>query len=444
MERISSFLFDVVWIWYVPSLVEGVIVASVLLLLESLLARSRRMWPEVRTILLYLIFLKLMVPPQLNLPTGLISERVGWVVSRLQCLPLEVAGGGVATIGNLPGQDLLWAYLRVEPLAALTWLWVPLLGWLAGFLFFVSSTTRQARELRHLDREGTEPPADLLEALVWAVERLHLDSCPRLRVSFDISAPFVFGLRHPTILFPSALIGQLSADECRYVFLHELAHVRRRDGWWQIGIFVLHSLFWPNLLLHTARRRLNHLQDLGSDAVAISHSPDDTPAPYRRMLLKVAGRALGLWTPDTHEGLGLLRRPARIVERLHSMDRRFQSGRGTRLLGAGASALLIAFFLFPMGEHTITRPIESLSPYLVLPLVESVEFTGNRNVSDTELLQLIETKAGSLYDPGRLFEDLGSLSRTHLFEEVQGRLLDGETGLIVQFQLHEISIDPNR
>ena len=59
MDRILGFLFDVVWIWYVPTLIEGLIVAVILLSLESLLARSRRMWLEVRTIVLYLIFLKL-------------------------------------------------------------------------------------------------------------------------------------------------------------------------------------------------------------------------------------------------------------------------------------------------------------------------------------------------------------------------------------------------
>ncbi|MEJ2079646.1 MAG: M56 family metallopeptidase [Acidobacteriota bacterium] len=444
MDRILGFLFDVVWIWYVPTLIEGLIVAVILLSLESLLARSRRMWLEVRTIVLYLIFLKLIVPPQLSLPTGLISQAVGWMVSRLQFLPLAWAGGGATASGSLPGQDVLWAYLRVEPLAALAWIWAPLMAWLPGFLFFMASTRRQTRELRHLVRESAAPPADLLEALIWAGRRLHLRNCPRLRVSIDISAPLVFGLRKPTILFPSALIGQLSAQECRHIFLHELAHVRRRDGWLQSGVFILHSLFWPNLLLHAARRRLNRLQDLGSDATAIYHGPKDTTAAYRRMLLKVAGTALGLSSPASPQTLGLLRRPALIEERLRFMDRRFRFARGTRMLAAGASAILIALFLFPMGARRMSRPTEELPADPVAPLVEAVEFSGNQSVSDNELLQLIETRAGRLYDRARLFKDLGSLSRTHLFQEVEGRLLDGQKGLIVRFELHEIPIDPDR
>ena len=263
-----------------------------------------------------------------------------------------------------------------------------------------------------------------------------------MRVSVDISVPFVVGLRRPIVLFPAGLIERLSMDEVRQVFLHELAHVRRRDCWVQHAICFLQALFWPNLLLHKVRRRLNHLQDLDCDAAAISQHPDRSPVAYRRMLLKVAGRALGLSFPDPRQGLGLFRRPSQIMERLRFTEQRWRTTPKVRLLGAATLALLVATFLFPMGSEPAGRPGEGLSPRPMAPLVEAVEFTGNRILSDRDLLQLVATRAGNTYDPERLYDDLNDLMRTTLFGKVTGRLQVGKKGIIVRFEFEETRLRP--
>ncbi len=149
MESMLAFLFDLVWFWYVPALVEGLAVTLVLLILESLLARSRHVWTEIRTFLLYLVFLKLVVPPQLKLPTGVVSDLVGWVVSSLRSLPLQLAGASLsASAGLSGGPEVRWEYVHLEPAAALTWIWLPLLGWLLGFGFYMLSIRRTARQFR--------------------------------------------------------------------------------------------------------------------------------------------------------------------------------------------------------------------------------------------------------------------------------------------------------
>ncbi|HVF55937.1 MAG TPA: M56 family metallopeptidase, partial [Pyrinomonadaceae bacterium] len=53
----------------------------------------------------------------------------------------------------------------------------------------------------------------------------------RLAGSTEINMPMAVGLRNPVIIFPLALVGQLTEDEFDQILLHELAHVQRRDDW---------------------------------------------------------------------------------------------------------------------------------------------------------------------------------------------------------------------
>src|SRR5579872_5590450 len=51
----------------------------------------------------------------------------------------------------------------------------------------------------------------------------------RLVESNAVSSPALYGFFRPTLLLPASLIADFSTRELRHVFLHELAHVKRRD-----------------------------------------------------------------------------------------------------------------------------------------------------------------------------------------------------------------------
>jgi beta-lactamase regulating signal transducer with metallopeptidase domain len=77
-------------------------------------------------------------------------------------------------------------------------------------------------------------------------------------ITNKVTSPALFGFLRPRLLLPAGMIETLSLEELRYVFLHELAHLRRRDiyvGWLMSLLQVLHWFnplvwreFWkPNL-----------------------------------------------------------------------------------------------------------------------------------------------------------------------------------------------------
>jgi beta-lactamase regulating signal transducer with metallopeptidase domain len=102
-----------------------------------------------------------------------------------------------------------------------------------------------------------------------------------------VDGPCLFGFLRPRLLLPPGLTRDFSRDELRYVFLHELAHVRRHDiplGWLMALLQILH---WFNPLVWLAFSRMSADRELACDALALSHAGDEDNKPYGRTIVKL-------------------------------------------------------------------------------------------------------------------------------------------------------------
>jgi len=87
---------------------------------------------------------------------------------------------------------------------------------------------------------------------------------PRVVVSGEVDAPIVVGAIAPTVVVPHAALAW-SAERWRVVLLHELAHVRRRDGVVNLVAQLACSLHWIDPLAWIAARRLRDERELAAD-----------------------------------------------------------------------------------------------------------------------------------------------------------------------------------
>ena len=108
------------------------------------------------------------------------------------------------------------------------------LVWLIGVIAFPAyalagswSLTRKVRRQRPIIKE---PILNLLESCKTEMEvrtPLTLVETPA------VCSPSLFGFVRPRLLLPAGFTSAFSTDEMRYVFLHELAHVKRGDIPWR-------------------------------------------------------------------------------------------------------------------------------------------------------------------------------------------------------------------
>jgi bla regulator protein BlaR1 len=88
--------------------------------------------------------------------------------------------------------------------------------------------------------------ASVLEVLHETRQTLEVRRPVQILETRWVEGPALFGLKRLRLLLPIGLAGQFSRRELRYIFLHELGHVRRRDLGWNWLTVLLQGVFWFN------------------------------------------------------------------------------------------------------------------------------------------------------------------------------------------------------
>ncbi len=138
----------------------------------------------------------------------------------------------------------------------------------------------------------TARPLDSWEAwqlLQECKEVSGLDVPVAILESSRVRSPCLLGFLRPWIVLPTGLRGELSSDELRLVFLHELAHLRRRDlamNWILAAVEILH---WFNPFVWLVTRRMREDREEACDACALDARPD-SGRTYALTLLKLIER----------------------------------------------------------------------------------------------------------------------------------------------------------
>jgi beta-lactamase regulating signal transducer with metallopeptidase domain/Tol biopolymer transport system component len=105
-----------------------------------------------------------------------------------------------------------------------------------------------------------------------------------------VKSAALFGFIRPRLLLPAGMIETLSLKELRFVFLHELGHLRRRDiyiGWLMSLLQVLH---WFNPLVWLAFYRMQSDRELACDALVLTHTRRGESKDYGRTIVNLLER----------------------------------------------------------------------------------------------------------------------------------------------------------
>jgi len=141
-------------------------------------------------------------------------------------------------------------------------------------------------------------------------------------------SPFLFspcldGVRRPAILLPDDVGENLSET-----FVHELAHLARRDALWNLLRHVAVAVFWVQPFLWVLSRRLESTAEEVCDDYVVQFGADR--ARYAGHLLDLARRALPPVTPSAVGMVSLRTMLARRVVRILDTSRSLSTRAGKR------------------------------------------------------------------------------------------------------------------
>ncbi|MDP1591641.1 MAG: M56 family metallopeptidase, partial [Prosthecobacter sp.] len=171
------------------------------------------------------------------------------------------------------------------------------LGWLAGVVVMLGAMLGlHLRLLRRLRAGSSAPPSSRVVSILREAGGLAgLRRMPQVCVTGAVCAPALFGVLRPVILLPQDVAESYDAAALKLIFLHEIAHLQRRDLWTQVLASLILAVHWFNPLAWWAGRRLRVEAEMAADALALKYTDAGEAHRFGTVLLDFANRAVAGW-----------------------------------------------------------------------------------------------------------------------------------------------------
>ena len=170
------------------------------------------------------------------------------------------------------------------------WAWYVFLAWAGGASIGLLRVALATIQLRRMRAEAVAVDLKTLDADLRAL----MENFQRYRkvsvlVSQRLEVPTAIGFYKPAIILPAWLLESTPAEELKYILLHELAHLRRRDDWTNLAQKVLKALLFFLPSVWWIERRLSLDREMACDDAVLAHS--GSPRGYAECLARVAERS---------------------------------------------------------------------------------------------------------------------------------------------------------
>jgi Tol biopolymer transport system component/beta-lactamase regulating signal transducer with metallopeptidase domain len=158
--------------------------------------------------------------------------------------------------------------------------------WLAGALVLaVYVCANNFNLLRIVKRERPLTDQKILDLLEDCKAEMGIRTILGIVTTDKVKSPALFGFIRPRLLLPKGMLETLSREELRYVFLHELAHLKRHDIYIGYLSSLLQVLHWFNPLIWLAFHRLRADRELACDALVLARTQSGQAKDYGRTIV---------------------------------------------------------------------------------------------------------------------------------------------------------------
>ena len=152
-----------------------------------------------------------------------------------------------------------------------------LIGALSLTIYTITLTARMRRILKNGAKVTDVGAIGLFEECKLA---LNIKSTPVLIESSVIRSPMAAGTLRPHIILPSGIVTELSQEKLRFIILHELAHLQRKDIYVNWITTLLQIFHWFNPLMWYAFNQMREDRELACDANVLSVLKPDEYKSY--------------------------------------------------------------------------------------------------------------------------------------------------------------------
>jgi len=185
--------------------------------------------------------------------------------------------------GRVEARQSKSAFLRAANLLPLIWLAGVLV---LGIYICVSSFSL----LRIVRRERPLTDQKILDLVEDCKAEMGIRTVLGVVATDKVRSACLFGFVRPRLLLPKGMVEALNREELRYVFLHELGHLKRHDIWLGWLTSIIQALHWFNPLIWLAFYRMRADRELACDAFVLARTKIDESRNYGQTIVSLLER----------------------------------------------------------------------------------------------------------------------------------------------------------
>lgn len=128
---------------------------------------------------------------------------------------------------------------------------------------------------------------EVLKVMQECQTKLKIPAPVALLYDSSFKSPALLGIKYPKIVISPLVADKMSTDELRYIFLHELGHLKRRDLLINAVVLVLQSVYWFNPLIWLALRQMKQDCEIACDAAALAALQPEEHRQYGHTIISL-------------------------------------------------------------------------------------------------------------------------------------------------------------
>ena len=157
-----------------------------------------------------------------------------------------------------------------------------------------------------------------VDCLLRVCDDLRVGRRPQIKEVSSLKTPAVFGLFRPVICLPAGWRERLNSEQLDWVFRHEVAHVKCRDGLLLFVANIAKSVNWFNPLAWLAVAKLRYHMERAADELTIKFLNEANVREYGKLLLEFAENPMNN-RPNPTVGLLAMAAPGCLQQRIESL-----------------------------------------------------------------------------------------------------------------------------
>ena len=236
--------------------------------------------------------------------------------------------------------------------------------WLAGVIILCFATIiMNKRLLFYIKKQPVITDEKISEIFESCKESMSVKRDIPLLSAGKIASPTVFGFLRPRLLLSSAHMKVLDEQQLRYIFHHELAHIKRRD----VGVnWLMHMLLilnWFNPILWYAYSCMREDQELACDALALTYIDSEEKLVYGHTIITLLEHYSSYYQVPSLANLSrnkrTLKRRILMIKKFKKNSYRWSAFGVVAILAVSSVSLLNAHADIPTNQQKETTEVKN-------------------------------------------------------------------------------------